>query len=162
MPTLGLEGAITAVVLFHFLAAAIALQASYADLVRRAFAVAIPALLAVLAALAGPDLPLPYLLDAWYDPSRAYIDGPGHESWEQDVEFLREGRNTTVTILERGDSTLRLFNDGRPESGFGGADPGFGEELAVLGTLPTLFAQEHERAMRIIEIACTYDQVQAG
>ena len=149
VPTLGLEGAITAVVLFHFLAAAIALQASYADLVRRAFAVAIPALLAVLAALAGPDLPLPYLLDAWYDPSRAYIDGPGHESWEQDVEFLREGRNTTVTILERGDSTLRLFNDGRPESGFGGADPGFGEELAVLGTLPTLFAQEHERAMVI-------------
>ncbi|MCB9625696.1 MAG: fused MFS/spermidine synthase, partial [Sandaracinus sp.] len=60
---------------------------------------------------------------------------------------LEEGRNTTVTIIERSGS-LRLFNDGRPESGIStSGEPGFGEELSVLASLPTLFARDHGRAM---------------
>jgi SAM-dependent methyltransferase len=65
------------------------------------------------------------------------------------VRFMREGRNTTVTLLTRDGSSYRLFNDGRPESGFSPGNPGFGSELALLGALPSLLAATPERAMAI-------------
>ena len=134
------------VVLFiHLLAATIAFRSYAQTLVGRVLAMTAPLATGIAIVAIGPSLNLPFLLDAWYDPTSAVINGP-EEHWRNTVTFLEEGRNTTVTVLQR-DSTLRLFNDGRPESGFGVDDPGFGEELALLGSLPVVFSAEHERAM---------------
>ena len=122
-------------------------------LLRLVGGITLPLFASVLILLAQPSLNVPFLLDAWYDGNRAVIEGPD-ESYRLSPEeggnlvYLREGRNTTVTILDR-ENSLRLFNDGRPESGFGSAEPGFGEELATLGTLPTIFAEERDKAMII-------------
>ncbi len=142
-----LELSLMTVMFVHLLAATIGLRARARSLVGKVTALTAPLALGVTLVAIGPSLNLPFLLDAWYDPTNAVISGP-EEHWRDNVAFLREGRNTTVTILER-DQTLRLFNDGRPESGFGADQPGFGEELVVLGTLPSVFAQEHQRAMAI-------------
>ncbi len=134
------------VVLFiHLLAATIAFRSYAQTLIGRVLAMTGPLAVGILIIAIGPSLNVPFLLDAWYDPTSAVINGP-QEHWRNTVTFLEEGRNTTVTVLQR-DSTLRLFNDGRPESGFGVDDPGFGEELAMLGSLPVVFSAEHERAM---------------
>lgn len=134
------------VVLFiHLLAATIAFRTYAKTLVGRVAAMTAPLAVGIAIIAIGPSLNLPFLLDAWYDPTSAVINGP-QEHWRNTVTFLEEGRNTTVSVLQR-DSTLRLFNDGRPESGFGVDDPGFGEELAMLGSLPVVLSAEHERAM---------------
>ena len=111
----------------------------------RALSALVPVMVLALLLWERPQLRLPYLLDAWYDPQTAMFEGPD-ETWGDGVRVLEEGRNTTVTVIDRGES-LRLFNDGRPESGIGGADPGFGEELVVLGSLPSLYAETPKRAM---------------
>ncbi len=135
------------VLFVHLLAATVALRSIAWNLPSKVFGMTAPVALGIALVALGPSLNVPFLLDSWYDPNRALIYGPD-DSLRDTVVFLREGRNTTVSVLER-DATLRLFNDGRPESGFGPDAPGFGEELAVLGSLPTLFAEEHERAMVI-------------
>jgi spermidine synthase len=99
-----------------------------------------------LVAIARPDLELPFLLDAWHDVPRTVLDGPS--AAREEPVFLREGRNTTVSLLRRGE-TLRLFNDGRPESGMDLDHPGFGREVALLGVLPAALAERTERAMVI-------------
>ncbi|MCB9623873.1 MAG: hypothetical protein H6723_11175 [Sandaracinus sp.] len=71
-------------------------------------------MLALLISL-QPSLHVPFLLDAWYDTSRPLIEGP-RDSYREQLKFLEEGRKYDVTVLERSGS-LRLFNDGRPESG---------------------------------------------
>ena len=145
--TSGTERALMVIALVHgTLAIAAALLAtSRRPIPWRIAAFAVPLLLLSVLVWQRPTLHLPYLLDAWYDPNTAMFEGP-QDSWNDNVRILEEGRNTTVTVIDRGES-LRLFNDGRPESGIGGADPGFGEELVVLGSLPTLYAAEPERAM---------------
>lgn len=142
-----LELSLMTVMFIHLLAATIGLRARARSLVSKVTALTGPLALGVGLVAVGPSLNLPFLLDAWYDPTAAVISGP-EDHWRDYVVFLREGRNTTVTVLDR-DQTLRLFNDGRPESGFGADQPGFGEELVVLGSLPTVFAEERERAMAI-------------
>jgi len=146
VPFLGIEVSILGVASLHLLASAI----EFASAARRTWtqvaAVVGPFALGLGLVATQPSLHVPYLLDAWYDTSRALIEGPRDEHGEA-LKFLEEGRNTTVTVLERSGS-LRLFNDGRPESGISlSGEPGFGEELAVLASLPTLFADQHGRAM---------------
>ncbi|MBX3248195.1 MAG: fused MFS/spermidine synthase [Myxococcales bacterium] len=146
VPLLGIEAAIFVVIFVHLIASAIAFRSVVRGLVPKVLAITAPLMVGAALLSAQPSLHVPYLLDAWYDTGRALINGPS-EDYRQNVKFLEEGRNTTVTILERGGS-LRLFNDGRPESGISlTGEPGFGEELALLGSLSTLFAEEHGRAM---------------
>ncbi|MEM7608220.1 MAG: fused MFS/spermidine synthase, partial [Myxococcota bacterium] len=150
VPFLGLERSLGFIAFVHFATATATFvaMATQAAVVRAThFFATAPLLLGAVALAAPPELNLPYLLDAWYDPQAALIEGP-QDHWRDPVRLLEEGRNTTVTVLER-DSTLRLFNDGRPESGIGTDEPGFGEELSTLGSLPTLFAEPRERAMVI-------------
>lgn len=148
VPMLGVDATLMVLVFLHALAAMIALGAGTTRAgVGRALAVVAPFAAAVLVLLAGPSVDLPFLLHARLDPARAVIGGPGPQ-WQEPIVFLREGRNTTVTI-RRDPTGLRLFNDGRPESGFAPAEPGFGRELAALGGLPLLMARTPERAMVI-------------
>ncbi len=142
-----LELSLMTVMGIHLIAATLVLRARARTLAAKVTALTGPLALGVALVAIGPSLNLPFLLDAWYDPTTAVISGP-EEHWRDNVVFLREGRNTTVTILDR-DQTLRLFNDGRPESGFGADEPGFGEELVVLGSLPSVFAHDRGRAMAI-------------
>ncbi|MFK8001835.1 MAG: fused MFS/spermidine synthase [Polyangiales bacterium] len=178
VPLLGVARSIGFLAFLHFgiaTAAFVAKAMSKPIVAYRDFASVLPLAFGAVALISPPDLHLPYLLDAWYDPSRALVEGPApqcHEDfdcenndgascggevgtcddslccvgWDSTIRFLEEGRNTTVSILER-DETLRLFNDGRPESGIGTDEPGFGEELATLGSLPVLHATQRERAM---------------
>lgn len=147
--TTGIELSILCVLFVHVGLALLALEswARRRGWSTRAIAMLVPVCLGAAVVSIRPSLHVPYLLDAWYDPDQALLYGPD-DTWRDTVVFLREGRNTTVSILDR-DGTLRLFNDGRPESGIGQDDPGFGEELAVLGSLPTIFAEKHDRAMVI-------------
>ncbi|MEM1417558.1 MAG: hypothetical protein AAGH15_21860, partial [Myxococcota bacterium] len=147
VPLIGVEASVLVVMVVHGAAAALALRAA-ADgrgYRQEALGLVVPAAAVIGLLLLQPSLHVPYLLDAWYDPSAALVRGPGAYDEEQ-VKFIEEGRNTTVTVVTR-DSMLRLFNDGRPESGFGVGEPGFGEELSTLGTLATLFAEPRERGM---------------
>ncbi|MFT5354233.1 MAG: spermidine synthase [Polyangiales bacterium] len=178
VPLLGVARSIGFLAFLHFgiaTAAFVAKAMAKPIVAYRDFASVLPLAFGAVALISPPDLHLPYLLDAWYDPSRALVEGPSaqcHEDfdcedndgascggeigtcddgtccvgWDSTIRFLEEGRNTTVSILER-DETLRLFNDGRPESGIGTDEPGFGEELATLGSLPVLHAAQRERAM---------------
>lgn len=145
--TSGVERALVVVAAVHALmAAAAGLAATHrSPLVVRLLTALVPVSVLSMMLWGRPTLHLPYLLDSWYDPTTALVQGPD-DTWNEGVRVLEEGRNTTVTVIDRGES-LRLFNDGRPESGIGGSDPGFGEELVVLGSLPTLYAAEPERAM---------------
>lgn len=148
VPALGVELSLRCVAAVHLLTAALAFAfLRGAGPVRRVAGVALSAALGMAIFLAGPGLALPFLLDARNDPYEAVIHGPG-KRWSDKLLFLREGRNTTVSVV-RAEGALRLFNDGRPESGFGHEEPVFGAELALLGSLPTLFAEDHERAMVI-------------
>lgn len=146
VPFLGIEVSILGVAGLHLLASAIAFASAARRTWTQAAAILGPFALGLGLVATQPSLHVPYLLDAWYDTSRALIEGP-RDAHGEALKFLEEGRNTTVTVLERSGS-LRLFNDGRPESGISlSGEPGFGEELAVLASLPTLFADQHGRAM---------------
>lgn len=143
----GVENTLIGVAFIHLGLAAILVV--FGEGLGRAFRFAAFALI-IIAATAGalrpPQLHLAFLLDAWHDLNHTVFEGP-----EQDVRepvYLREGRNTTVTILNRG-GTLRLFNDGRPESGFSYDYPGFGREVALLGAFPAFFAEKNDRALLI-------------
>ncbi|MBW2464224.1 MAG: hypothetical protein JRH11_21425, partial [Deltaproteobacteria bacterium] len=148
VPLVGIEGALMAVAALHLTTAAVAYVGSLTRLVPRIAAVALALAGAVAIFVAKPSINLPFLLHARNDATNAIIAGPAESTWESQIEFLEEGRNTTVTITDE-DGLWRLYNDGRPESGFGGDPPGFGAELSMLGSLPTLFAKEHGRAMVI-------------
>ncbi|MEO0325920.1 MAG: MFS transporter [Myxococcota bacterium] len=147
VPLLGVEWSVLLVLTVHGAAAALALRVAMGGqgYVREAAGLLVPAVAVMALLVARPSLNLPYLLDSWYDPAAALVHGADGR-WKEQVELLDEGRNTTVTVVQR-DSMLRLFNDGRPESGFGTGEPGFGEELSTLGSLATLFAEPRERAM---------------
>lgn len=147
VPALGLERSLHLVVLAHALIGGIALLVSSDGVPRRIEALALPVLVAGLFLRFQPSIHLPFLLDAWYEPTRAVIEGPT-ERYEENLVFLREGRNTTVTVVRR-DDTLRLFNDGRPESGIAAKEPVFGPELVLLGGLPSLVAERTDRALMI-------------
>lgn len=148
VPTFGLEGSLYVLVGVHLLVSAVALVASAGSAPSARVTMLLgPLALAGLVVLARPSIHLPFLLDAWYQPTEAIIEGPS-ERFESEVVYLREGRHTTVSVLRR-DTTLRLFNDGRPESGISVAEPIFGPELAMLGGLPSLLARRTDRAMMI-------------
>ena len=148
VPTFGVEASIVVIVVLHLTASAIALRTSASTrLAPRVAAIAGPAAVAALVFVWSPSIELPFLLHGRNDPINAVIRGPG-AAWREPIAFLEEGRNTTVTVLTN-DHMLRLYNDGRPESGFGGGEPGFGPELALLGALPSLFCRERDQAMVI-------------
>ncbi len=149
IPALGIEASVVTLATVHAVLAATVFGAATRE---RSFAIRLGAIAGPLMLLAlffrlGPSLHVPYLLDAWSDPVRATVAGPAGE-WRSGLRFLEEGRNTTVTVVERG-QMLRLFNDGRPESGFGTGEPGFGQELVTLGALPSVYGSSPERAMVI-------------
>ena len=143
---MGVEAAILVIAFLHLVIAAMAFRHSVGEsLIPRVLAWTAPIALGALLLQAEPSLHLRFLLQARHHASVAVIEGPG-ERWEEPIVYLREGRNTTVTITHT-PPTLRLFNDGRPESGFGPGEIGFGAELVTLGSLPTLFAAQHGKAM---------------
>lgn len=153
VPSLGTEASLLAFAGVNALVAAIALRGAAPDgdeptaLLQRVGAIVGPLAVLVVVLLARPSLELRFLLSVSTDPVQAMVGGPG-EAWNRRVVFLREGRNTTVTVLDRGTS-LGLYNDGRPESGFSQGMPGFGQELVVLGGLPGVLAAERRDAMII-------------
>jgi len=148
VPLVGIEGALMAVAALHITTAAVAYVGSVRRIVTRIAVVALALGGATAIFVTKPSINLPFLLHARNDATNAIIAGPAESTWESQIKFLEEGRNTTVTITDE-DGLWRLYNDGRPESGFGGDAPGFGAELSMLGSLPTLFAKEHGRAMVI-------------
>lgn len=146
VPTFGVELAILIVLIVNLAIAGVALRASVAESGNwRLAAGAAPLLLGVLVCLCRPSIDLPFLLLGRFRPADAVIQGPG-KNWNETIRYLREGRNTTVTITQ-GEETYLLCNDGRRESGVSVREPYFGSELALLGALPTLFAAQKERAM---------------
>ncbi|MBK6810473.1 MAG: fused MFS/spermidine synthase [Sandaracinaceae bacterium] len=166
VPAIGVERALYLVIGLHALLASLALALSGTRLPRRVFGALVPVLAVLCIVALRPSLQLAWLLDAWHDGNATAVSGPergepcqngtcdgeavcieGH--CNDTVRFMREGRNTTVTLLTRDGSSYRLFNDGRPESGFSPGNPGFGSELALLGALPSLLAATPERAMAI-------------
>lgn len=148
LPTYGgVENTLIGVAFIHLgLAALLALFGRNLGRSFRFGALALVLTVALFGALRPPKLHLAFLLDAWHDLNHTVFQGP--ESDTAEPVYLREGRNTTVTILDRG-GTLRLFNDGRPESGFSYDYPGFGREVALLGALPAFYAEKTERALLI-------------
>ena len=166
VPAVGVERALYGVIGLHALLASVALALSGTRAPRRVFGALVPVLVMLCIVALRPSLRLAWLLDAWHDANATVIHGPESgdpcidgecdgdavciEGYCSDtVRFLREGRNTTVTLLTRDGTSYRLFNDGRPESGFSPGNPGFGSELALLGALPSLLAATPERAMAI-------------
>ncbi len=143
----GVENALYAIAAVHAILATAALVASAPrrPIARLAAALG-PAALVAAALVVRPSLELPFLLDAWFDPADAAIAGP--TGLDAPPIFLEEGRSTTVTVVRR-DRTLRLMNDGRPESGLTADEPGFGPELVLLGGLPSLFAERTDRALMV-------------
>ena len=148
IPLLGTQRCLDGLVLLHFFMAALAFAwGEPQSHRRRAFHLAFPLLLALALLQSRPKLSLPFLLHARQDVSNAVLRGPRRDAGRH-VVFLREGRNTTVSIVKRGDS-YRLFNDGRPESGIAAKPPGFGPELVTLATLPSLLSETRDRALVI-------------
>jgi spermidine synthase len=149
VPALGIEASIFAVVFVHLIAAGLALRHATKDRtpIARSLALTAPLVMGVALMLARPSLELPFILGAWQRPIDAIVRGPDG-SWRDSLVFLAEGRSATVTV-SRGEGSLRLFNDGRPESGFATGGPGFGSELAMLGGAPVLFAERTDRALVI-------------
>lgn len=148
IPALGLEVALYALAILHAGVALLALLTAAGDSLTQRL-VSLGGVIGVVASalVLRPSIHLPFLLDAWSDASRSIIEGP--VSYDNaHVVFVREGRNTTVSVVDR-DGVLRLFNDGRPESGISSAAPYFGPELVMLGGLPALFAEHRDRAMVI-------------
>ncbi|AKF06876.1 Hypothetical protein DB32_004025 [Sandaracinus amylolyticus] len=169
VPTIGVEATLFTIATFSALASAIALRSSVdGSVLARVGAMTGPFVLLALVLAARPTLSLPYLLGAAQQPLQAMIAGPS-ESWRDELVFLREGRNTTVTV-RRTRTGLALYNDGRPESGFSAGDPGFGHELVLLGALPGLFAEQRERVLIVgigaghtttMALACGFEHVEA-
>ncbi len=148
VPLWGVEGSLMGVMFLHLVIGGVAFSmAAGANIVRRAVAVAAPLALGLVLLSRGPTLHLAFLLGARNDVTRALIEGPG-DSWWQNVRFLEEGRNTTVTVTEVGNKLL-LHNDGRQESHLLPVEPGFGAEFAALGGLPSLYAEPRQRALVI-------------
>jgi len=147
IPALGVDLSGVLLLGLALLAAAIAARADAgASVARRSLALALPAAAYALVLLWEPNVHLPYLLRAREAAVAAVFEGPGHSSWAEPIVFLREGRNSTVTVQRTGTSSLRLLNDGRPESGLSIVPPGFGEELIAQGTLPALRCSHARRA----------------
>lgn len=153
VPLVGTEAALLGLAGLNALVAGVALRhaAPAGDeprhAVERAVRIVGPLAVLTLVVLARPSIQLRFLLSAGTDATRAVFDGPGPD-WDRGVVFLREGRNTTVTVVSA-QGGLGLYNDGRPESGFGGGVPGFGPELVVLGGMPGVLAGERRSAMII-------------
>jgi spermidine synthase len=148
VPLFGVELSLLLVMFLHLVIGGTVLQGAVGrGLVPRVAAVAGPLALGMLALSAGPTLHLPFLLGVRAYPSKALLKGPSDPFWEAFL-FMEEGRNTTVTVLET-PGKLHLYNDGRPESHFLDFEPGIGEELVVLGGLPSLYAEQRERALVI-------------
>ncbi len=148
VPALGLEASLLCVLFVNLTTAALAFRFAGAPTPGRRLAwVCAPLVLAVVFYALQPRLPLSFLLHARQNPESAILYGARPE-WEQNLIFLEEGRNTTVTLMQR-DTEMLLYNDGLPESGLSARNPGFGPEQALLGGLPTLFAENRERAMVI-------------
>lgn len=153
VPALGTEATLLALASLNVVVAAIALRhAAPRDESPRALTLRIgslvgPLVVLTLVLVARPSIQLRFLLGSAGDPVNAMIQGPT-EAWQQRTVFLREGRNTTVTVL-RNRNSLTLYNDGRPESGFSSGRPGFGPELVVLGGLPGVLAERRDDAMII-------------
>lgn len=147
IPTLGVNGTVLVIVIVHAAVAILAFRA-FAETPRsKAFAFALPSLVIALVLAGQPSVSLAYLVQARNDASRAVLEN-WRGKWSEQLAFLREGRNTTVSVV-REPPGLRLFNDGRPESGLSRGEPGFGPELVLLGALPSVYGARHERAMAI-------------
>lgn len=148
VPAVGLEASLYGLCLLHAVLALTALlTAAGSDLSARLTALVATAAVVTATFVLRPSIDLPFLLDAWSDASRAVVEGPAGYDRTQ-LKFLREGRNTTVSVVDR-DGTLRLFNDGRPESGITAGTPAFGPELVMLGGLPGMLSGRRERSMVI-------------
>lgn len=146
VPVLGVNVTVLCVIFAHLAIASVSFRAaSGTALWDRVGSLVGPFALGVAILAARPAIDLAYLAGAQAHAARA--TERGRESWyaEQTLR-LWEGRNTTVTVTRDGDS-LRLFNDGRPESGFSPGEPGYGPELSMLGVLPTTFAPSLDRAL---------------
>jgi spermidine synthase len=148
VPALGIEFSLAIVAVVHLETALVAFRGTSETLVQKLASLVLPNVAVVAIFLIRPTIDLPFLLHARNDAITAIVEGPNAPTWASQIVSLREGRNTTVTITDE-DGLLRLYNDGRPESGFGGDEPGFGAELSMLGSLPILFANAHKRAMMI-------------
>lgn len=171
VPALGTEGSLLAVAGVSAIAGTVALRAAMdgAELRSRVLATVGPLIVLGFIVLLQPSIQLPFLLAASTSPVEATIEGPYTAKWTESLVFLREGRNTTVT-LRRNPGGLALANDGRPESGFSAGEPGFGPELVTLGTLPALFAAQRGHATIIglgaghttaVALATGFDEVTA-
>jgi spermidine synthase len=153
VPGIGTEATLLALGSVNAIVAAIALrhaaprEESGRSLALRVLALVGPLAVLTLVLVARPSIQLRFLLAAAHDPVTAMIQGPG-PSWDQRTVFLREGRNTTVSVVAN-PGVLSLYNDGRPESGFSAGQPGFGPELVVLGGLPGILSGEQRDAMII-------------
>lgn len=149
VPAMGVEASLMVVMFVHLVLAGLALRKATANVspVLRALSLTTPLAIGVGVLLAQPTVHMHYLLRARRDPMQAILHGPD-ANWAEPVIFFEEGRASTV-MIERAPTNLTLSNDGRPESGIGPNPPGFGPELAVLGSLPVLFAQNTDRALVI-------------
>ncbi len=153
IPTLGTEAGLLALAAVNALVASLALRhaaprgEATGSLLARVGALILPFALFTGVLVLRPSLDLRFLLQSAASPMDAVLHGP-NESWASRVVFLREGRNTTATII-RGRDSLTLYNDGRPESGFSPGRPGFGPELVTLGGLPGVLAGRRDEALVI-------------
>lgn len=146
VPFAGLEASLLLLAAGHGVLALVALASDAGDhLPSRIRALTAVGIVAVAGAVLRPSLELPFLLDAWNTPTEAIVRGASSYDRTQ-VVFVREGRNTTVSVLDR-ESSLRLFNDGRPESGIVSGRPAFGPELTLLGGLPAVLSGHRNRAL---------------
>jgi spermidine synthase len=147
IPALGVSVTVRVLVAIHALVAAVALLAFARAPRARAFALAAPTALLVVVFVVRPTVSLAFLVQARNDAPRAVLEN-WRGTWIEQLAFLREGRNTTVSVV-KDPSIMRLYNDGRPESGLSADEPGFGPELILLGALPSVYGTRHERAMAI-------------
>lgn len=153
IPELGTEASLLMLVVVNVAVAAIAFRHAAPSgegvrpMLTRVGAFVGPIVVFTLVLVVRPSLDLRFLLATTTNPVEAMIQGP-NESWSQRTVFLREGRNTTVTVL-RNRTSLSLYNDGRPESGFSPGRPGFGPELVTLGGLPGVLAGQRDEALII-------------
>lgn len=145
VPALGLEGTLLMVMFLHLAIGGVVLATAVRPAITwRAAAVAVPIALGMLMLSRAPSLELAFMLHVRRD-AEGIVRGPG-PGWYEQLVYLEEGRNTTVTVVAKGER-LTLFNDGRPESGFAGPPPGIAAQLIVLGSLANLYTEPRERAL---------------